>query len=140
MLLVLGLMKPFKLPLATQHCAAGMACNHQLSITVINFHRYSANLSAASFTYTQLMVDYTDYTCTVILDIGQTPCVTLQQRIIYRLHDIQSSSAGSRVCPALHIVIKILKTFQKFFYSRCIGVVFSDKSPKLGCHSAWIGI
>jgi hypothetical protein len=59
------------------------------------------------------MVDYTDYTCTVILDIGQTPCVTLQQRIIYRLHDIQSSSAGRRVCPALHIVIKILKTFQK---------------------------
>ena len=106
-------MKPFKLPLATQHCAAGMACNHQLSIAVINFHRYSANLSAASFTYTQLMVDYTDYTCTVILDIGQTPCVTLQQRIIYRLHDIQSSSAGRRVCPAVHIVIKILKTFHK---------------------------
>ena len=95
------------------HCAAGLACNHQLSIAVINFHRYSANLSAASFTYTQLMVDYTDYTCTVILDIGQTPCVTLQQRIIYRLHDIQSSSAGRRVCPAVHIVIKILKTFQK---------------------------
>ena len=90
-----------------------MACNHQLSIAVINFHRYSANLSAASFTYTQLMVDYTDYTCTVILDIGQTPCVTLQQRIIYRLHDIQSSSAGRRVCPAVHIVIKILKTFHK---------------------------
>ena len=80
---------------------------------MINFHRYSANLSAASFTYTQLMVDYTDYTCTVILDIGQTPCVTLQQRIIYRLHDIQSSSAGRRVCPALHIAIKILNTFQK---------------------------
>ena len=108
-------MKPFKLPLAALHCAAGMACNNQLSIAVINFHRYSANLSAASFTYTQLMVDYTDYTCTVILDIGQTPCVTLQQRIIYRLHDIQSSSAGRRVCPALHIVIKIIKTFQKIY-------------------------
>ena len=69
------------------------------------------------------MVDYTDYTCTVILDIGQTPCVTLQQRIIYRLHDIQSSSAGRRVCPALNIVNKILETFQKI-----IKILTSDVS------------
>ena len=109
-----------------------MACNHQLSIAVINFHRYSANLSAASFTYTQLMVDYTDYTCTVILDIGQTPCVTLQQRIIYRLHDIQSSSAGrtAHCYQNTQNLSKIIK-----FCFRCIGVVFSDKLPEIGCPS-----
>ena len=53
-------------------CSLCVTASSRQHARVINLHRYSANLRTSL--RTQLMVDYT---CTVILDIGQTPGVTL---------------------------------------------------------------